>query len=87
MRTEVRPGSMGQPLPGFSCAVLHDDRDEPTAAGTPGRIAVDMTASPLAHFTGYHGDPDTTGRPAAAPSRVHLVNSRPRKPGKVLRRV
>jgi len=62
VRTEVRPGSMGQPLPGFSCAVLHDDRDQPAAAGTPGRIAVDMTASPLAHFTGYHGDPDTTGR-------------------------
>lgn len=53
---------MGQPLPGFSCAVLHDDRDEPTAAGTPGRIAADMTASPLAHFAGYHGDPDITGR-------------------------
>ena len=62
VRTELRPGSMGQPLPGFSCAVLHDDRDEPAAAGTPGRIAVDMTASPLAHFAGYHGDPDTTGR-------------------------
>ena len=62
VRSAVRPGSMGQPLPGFSCAVLRDDRDEPAPAGTPGRIAVDMTASPLAHFTGYHGDTDTTGR-------------------------
>jgi acetyl-CoA synthetase len=62
VRSEVRPGSMGQPLPGFSCAVLHNDRDEPAPAGTPGRIAVDMTASPLAHFTGYHGDTGTTGR-------------------------
>src|SRR5262249_24769649 len=62
VRTEVRPGSMGQPLPGFSCAVLRDDRDEPAPAGTPGRIAVDLTASPLAHFTGYHRDPDTAGR-------------------------
>ena len=62
VRSEVRPGSMGQPLPGFSCAVLHDDRDEPVPAGTPGRIAIDMTASPLAHFTGYHGDTGTTGR-------------------------
>lgn len=58
VRTDVRPGSMGQPLPGFSCAVLHNDHDEPA----PGRIAVDMTASPLAHFTGYHGDTDTAGR-------------------------
>jgi len=62
VRSQVRPGSMGQPLPGFSCAVLHNDRDEPAPAGTPGRIAVDTTASPLAHFTGYHGATGTTGR-------------------------
>jgi acetyl-CoA synthetase len=62
VRCEVRPGSMGQPLPGFTCAILHNDRDEPAPAGTPGRIAVDMTASPLVHFTGYHGDAGTTGR-------------------------
>src|SRR5262245_2113977 len=62
VRSEVRPGSMGRSLPGFSCAVLHHDRDEPAPTGTPGRIAVDMTASPLAHFTGYHGDTGTTGR-------------------------
>jgi acetyl-CoA synthetase len=60
VRSAVRPGSMGQPLPGFGCAVLRSDRDEPAPAGTPGRIAVDMTASPLAHFTGYHRDTDTT---------------------------
>lgn len=62
VRTEVRPGSMGQPLPGYSCAVLDNDRDEPAPAGTPGRIAVDMTASPLAYFTRYHGDTDPAGR-------------------------
>jgi len=39
---------MGQPLPGYSYAVLDHDRDEPAPAGTPGRIAVDITASPLA---------------------------------------
>ena len=43
VRSEVQPGSMGQPLPGFSCAVLHDDRDEPKAAGTPGRIAASIS--------------------------------------------
>src|SRR5262249_52014850 len=62
VRSQRRPGSRGQPLPGFSCTVLRDDRDEPTPAGMPGRIAVDMTASPLAHFTGYHGDTGATGR-------------------------
>jgi acyl-CoA synthetase (AMP-forming)/AMP-acid ligase II len=34
----------------------------PRLQGTTGRIAVDMTASALAYFTGYHGDTDTTGR-------------------------
>ena len=62
VRTEVRPGSMGQPLPGFSCAVLDNDRDELTTAGTPGRIAVEMTASPLGFFTRYHGDTGSAGR-------------------------
>jgi acetyl-CoA synthetase len=60
--TEVRPGSMGQPLPGYSYAVLDNDRDEPTPAGTPGRIAVDITASPLAYFTQHRGDTDPAGR-------------------------
>jgi acetyl-CoA synthetase len=62
VRTEVRPGSMGRPLPGYSCAVLDNERDEPAPAGTPGRIALDMTASPLAYFTGYHGDTGSAGR-------------------------
>jgi acetyl-CoA synthetase len=62
VRSEVRPGSMGQPLPGFRCAILRDDRDEPAPAGTPGRIAVDMAASPLGFFTGYHGDTGSAGR-------------------------
>jgi hypothetical protein len=59
VRSPIRPGSMGQPMPGFSCAVLRDDRAEPAPAGTTGRIAVDMTASALAYSTGYHGDTDT----------------------------
>ena len=62
VRTEVRPGSMGQPLPGYNCAVLDNDRDEQAPAGTPGRIALDMTASPLAYFTRYHGDTGPAGR-------------------------
>jgi hypothetical protein len=62
VRTEVRPGSMGRPLPGYSCAVLDNDRDKPAPAGTPGRIAVDITASPLVYFTQYHGDTDPAGR-------------------------
>lgn len=40
----LKAGSMGQPLPGFSMGVQE------------GQIAVDMTASPLMFFSGYHED-------------------------------
>ncbi|MFJ2211131.1 AMP-binding protein [Streptomyces sp. NPDC101062] len=57
LRREVRPGSMGHPMPGWSLRVLYEDRDEVAPTGTVGRIAADLTASPLAWFHGYEGDP------------------------------
>jgi acetyl-CoA synthetase len=56
----VRPGSMGLPMPGWSAAVLLDDRDEPAPAGTPGRVAVRVPDSPLMWFDGYVDAPDKT---------------------------
>ena len=55
---EVRPGSMGRSMPGWSAVVLHDARDEPAATGTPGRLAFDLERSPLAWFGGYLGAPE-----------------------------
>jgi acetyl-CoA synthetase len=49
LRQELRPGSMGRPMPGWSVTVLE-----------PNRIAVDMKASPLAWFFGYHENPGAT---------------------------
>ncbi|MEW1719138.1 AMP-binding protein [Streptomyces sp. NPDC093109] len=57
LRRPVRPGSMGHPMPGWSLHVLYEDRDEIAPAGTVGRIAADLAASPLAWFRGYEGDP------------------------------
>ena len=57
----VKPGSMGQPLPGWSLAVLRDDADEVAPADTLGRLAVDVAASPLMTFFGYRHE---TGRSA-----------------------
>ena len=56
----IERGSMGRPMPGWTLDVLEADRDEPAPEGTVGRIAVDMTASPLAWFRGYDGAPDAT---------------------------
>ena len=36
VRTEVRPGSMGQPLPGYSCAVLDMTATSRRPPGRPG---------------------------------------------------
>ena len=44
-------------MPGWSLRVLYEDRDEIAPAGTVGRIAADLAASPLAWFRGYEGDP------------------------------
>lgn len=57
VRAEVRPGSMGRAMPGFSLAILNRDRDEIARHGTVGRVAVDVAASPLLWFTGYEGNP------------------------------
>ncbi|MFI6698239.1 AMP-binding protein [Streptomyces sp. NPDC050509] len=57
LRREVRPGSMGHPMPGWSLRVLYEDHDEVAPTGTVGRIAADLTDSPLAWFHGYEGDP------------------------------
>lgn len=56
----VRPGSMGQELPGWSAAVLADESDEIAGAGVAGRVAIDVPASPLMWFTGYLDRPEAT---------------------------
>ncbi|MCL2536083.1 MAG: AMP-binding protein, partial [Nocardiaceae bacterium] len=60
LREDVVPGSMGRPLPGWSCAVLADDADEIAPPRTPGRVAIDTTASPFMWFTGYSDAPEKT---------------------------
>lgn len=60
LREDVRPGSMGVPLPGWSCTVLAADADVPAPAGELGRVAIDVPASPLMWFTGYHESPEKT---------------------------
>ncbi|WP_216694314.1 AMP-binding protein [Dietzia psychralcaliphila] len=60
LREDVRPGSMGVPLPGWGCTVLAADSDEAAPVGELGRVAIDVPASPLMWFTGYHDAPEKT---------------------------
>ncbi|MEV0397915.1 AMP-binding protein [Polymorphospora rubra] len=69
LRRPPRPGSMGQPMPGWSAAVLWPDRDDVAPPGVLGRIAIDRAASPLAWFTGYGVPADGAGGTAGTDPR------------------
>ena len=51
---DVRPGSAGFALPGFTLGVV-DDEGRLVPAGTEGMLAVDLSHSPLFFFDGYLG--------------------------------
>jgi acetyl-CoA synthetase len=76
VRSDPTPGSMGSALPGFSVAVLDDERDHPAPDGTPGRLAVDRAASPLFWFTGYAGRPEATAERFDPSGRWYLTGDR-----------
>ena len=57
---EVRPGSMGRPVPGYDITIADDD-GQPVEPGTVGNIVVRCQPErPLGLFPGYHNDPDAT---------------------------
>jgi len=56
LRRPLRRGSMGQSMPGYTAAILRTDSDELASPGEPGRVAIDLHASPLAWFGGYVRD-------------------------------
>jgi acetyl-CoA synthetase len=69
----LRAGSMGHAMPGWTAQVLQLDRDEPAPVGTLGRIAFDLTASPLAYFTGYVDEPAKTAEKVSPDGRWYLT--------------
>ena len=73
VRSPLRPGSMGRPLPGWSAAVLADDGFDPVPAGTMGRVAIDAQASPLMWFSGYHQAPEKTAERFSPDGRWYLT--------------
>jgi acetyl-CoA synthetase len=69
----IKPRSMGQAMPGWRGVVLHSDRDEVAPAGTLGRIAFDLHASPLAWFTDYVDGPDASQEKFSTDGRWYLT--------------
>jgi acetyl-CoA synthetase len=56
---EVRPGSMGKPVPGYEIAII-DDEGAPATPGEVANIAVRTEPRPVGLFSGYLGDDDAT---------------------------
>ncbi|WP_091672341.1 AMP-binding protein [Amycolatopsis marina] len=73
LREEVVAGSMGRPLPGWSCEVLSDDSDEIAPTGTVGRLAVDTHQSPSMWFAGYLDAPEKTAERFTSDGRWYVT--------------
>jgi acetyl-CoA synthetase len=54
---EVKPGSMGRPIPGYRVALIDVASGE---RGDEGEICLDLSRRPLGLMVGYAGDPDRT---------------------------
>jgi acetyl-CoA synthetase len=53
--SQVKPGSMGRPLPGVPVVLVDPLTGE---VGDEGEICLDLSARPLSLMTGYQGDPE-----------------------------
>lgn len=56
--SEVKPGSMGRPLPGVPVVLVDPIEGRPVTGPGEGEICLDLSAHPLPLMTGYQGDPE-----------------------------
>lgn len=54
----VKPGSMGQPLPGVPIVLVDPVTQRPVSVPGEGEICLDLATHPISLMTGYQGDPD-----------------------------
>lgn len=58
LKKDIKAGSMGSPAPGWSVTVIDPDTHEQLPAKKPGLLAVELSKSPFAWFSGYVGAPE-----------------------------
>jgi acetyl-CoA synthetase len=56
--SQVRPGSMGRPLPGVPVVIVDPITGERVAGAGEGELCLDLSGKPLPLMTGYQGDPE-----------------------------
>ena len=73
LRRPLRSASMGHVMPGWKAVVLSEQDDAPAGVNELGRVAMDLTQSPLAWFNGYLDDPDKSAERFAGGGRWYLT--------------
>ena len=73
LKTELRDGSMGKVMPGWSATVLKNNEDIPEKPGVPGRVAFIIEKSPFSWFTGYIGNPKKSAEKFSKDKKYYLT--------------
>lgn len=73
LHVPVRPGSMGEPLPGYHAVILNGEGEE-QPAGVEGQIAIDTEKSPVFWFRGYKNDEAKTAKQFMFNNRYYLTS-------------
>jgi acetyl-CoA synthetase len=73
LRRPLIAGSMGQSMPGWKAALLSADSHEPVPVEGTGRVAMDLTQSPLAWFDGYVEDSVSTSAKFSCDGRWYIT--------------
>jgi acetyl-CoA synthetase len=81
LQRPLRQGSMGQVMPGWTAVVLREHEDAPAATGEVGRLAMDLSGSPLAFFSGYLDDPQKSAEKFAGNGHWYVTGDLARVDG------
>ncbi len=73
LKTNLRDGSMGKVMPGWSATVLKNNEDIPEKPGVPGRVAFILDKSPFSWFTGYIGNPEKSAEKFSKDKKYYLT--------------
>ena len=73
LKTNLRDGSMGKVMPGWSATVLKNNEDIPEKLGVPGRVAFIIDKSPFSWFTGYIGNPKKSAEKFSKDKKYYLT--------------
>ena len=73
LKTNLRDGSMGKVMPGWSATVLKNNEDIPEEPGVPGRVAFIVKESPFSWFAGYIGNPKKSAEKFSKDGKYYLT--------------